>query len=124
MTVTTRKNGTTTLRLEALEGRMTPAAFVNSAGDLVVSGTTGNDLIVVDHLSPAEAGGLGWWGAFRVSEYEVTGYQGPVLRHTSRFDDLPFPVPSGDTVWGGNVFLYGKDGNDTLINNTRLATWA
>lgn len=76
------------LSLETLENRMNPSSYISTGGDLVVIGTSASDSITVHQQS-------GW---FRVVENGVTTWY------------------ASSRVWGGDVYVYGRDGND-YVNN-------
>jgi Ca2+-binding RTX toxin-like protein len=91
------KSTRTTIGLEALEDRLTPAASCEVwLGDLYVTGTDAGETITVSRVT--------------------TGYRVAV---GAKVFNVSFCG-----VWGGDVFISGLGGDDTLINNTALATWA
>jgi Ca2+-binding RTX toxin-like protein len=86
------------ISLETLEDRLTPAGPPTTYfGDLYVPGTDNGETITVD--------------------YNAAG------NYVVKVGAKTYTI-NASAVWGGDVFLYGYKGDDTLRNNTGLYTWA
>ncbi|MBP3953761.1 hypothetical protein J8F10_00400 [Gemmata sp. G18] len=97
-------------QLESLHDRITPAAYVNSTGDLTVLGTPFNDEVFVNQVG----------SDYEVSERDNRYVPTPSSRGPAGPRVTKIPVASVT----GDIIFYGREGNDLLTNNTAVRTIA